>query len=69
MQAEIGKLKPELVNTEAFEDEIAALKVELINFGENQNFVSGKHDDLVEDCNKVFLINKEQKQDLMKLNR
>ena len=59
MQAEIVKLKFEFVNTEALKDEITALKAELINIAENQNFPSGKLDDLVEDrcSNKAFLIN------------
>ena len=68
-QDEINKIKSEFVDTEALIDEITALKAELINASENQNFISYKHNDLVEDCHKLFLINKEQKQNLMKFNR
>ena len=55
-QATVGKLKSECVNTKALKDEIAAMKAELIHVSESQNFIGGKHNDLVEDCNKVFLI-------------
>ena len=48
MPAEIDKLKSEFVDSKALKDEIAALKAELINVSENQNFIIGKHDDLVE---------------------
>ena len=69
LEIEISKLQTKVRKIEKLSEENKELKEEFTQLQKKQEFISGKHDDLIEDYAKVLTANKQNKQDLKQLSK